>query len=262
MAAVVSAAETSPSEKPLFGFCLRLADTALVLGHRLSEWSHKAHTLEEDIALSNLGLDLIGQARNFYQYAAEVEGAGRDEDQLAYLRDAGDWRNPLIVELPNGDFAFTMMRHFLYSAWYLPFIQALMKSSDERLSAIAAKTEKEMKYHLRHASEWIIRLADGTEESRRRIDDALAAIWPHTAEMFEMTDAEKALLDDGISINHSGLKTAFDKTVADVFGEATLSVPETGFQHTGGLGGRHTEHLGYLLADLQFLQRAYPGATW
>ncbi len=262
MAASASVAETRPSEKPLFGFCLRLADTALVLGHRLSEWSHKAHSLEEDIALSNLGLDLIGQARNFYQYAAKAEGAGRDEDQLAYLRDASDWRNPLIVELPNGDFAFTMMRHFLYSAWYLPFTQALMKSSDERLAAIAAKTEKEMKYHLRHASEWIIRLADGTEQSRHRIDDALLAIWPYAAEMFEMTEAEETLLADGISVNHAALKAAFEKTVADVFSEATLPVPEAGFQHTGGLTGRHTEHLGYLLADLQFLQRAYPGATW
>ena len=256
-------AHVAATESPIFAYSLRLADTALVLGHRLSEWSHRAPTLEEDIALSNLGLDLIGQARSFYQHAADVEGASRDEDQLAYLRDAPDWRNPLIVELPIGDFAFTMMRHFLFSAWCLPFYRALTGSSDAQLAAIAAKAEKEMAYHLRHASEWVIRLGDGTQESAARVGQALDALWPYTGEMFELTPAEQTLLANGISVDHETLRPQFTTTLRDVLSQATLTVPPAdGFQHSGGLRGQHTEHLGLMLAEMQFLQRAYPGATW
>ncbi len=250
------------TETPLFTYTLRLADTALILGHRLSEWVGHAPVLEEDLAFGNMGLDLIGQARSLYTYAGEVEGLGRDEDRLAYLRDAGDYKNLLLVEQPNGDFAVTMMRQLLYAAFAAPFHAALARSKDATLAAIAAKAEKEMAYHLRHSAEWIIRLGDGTTESHSRAQDALDELMPYTGEMFETDQVERALIEAGIAVDPATIKPTWDATLDEVLTEATLTRPASHFTQTGGRSGRHSEHLGFILADMQFLQRAYPGATW
>ena len=247
---------------PLALYALRRADDALILGHRLSEWCGHAPMLEEDMALANVGLDLIGQARSLYQYAAELQGDGQDEDKLAYLRDAPAYRNLLLAELPNGDFARTIMRVFLYAAFADPFWQAMTGSADERLAAIAAKSEKESAYHLRHSAEWVIRLGDGTEESHRRAQDALDYLWPYTGEMFEVDASDRALIEAGIATDPERLRDGWAKTVSDVLAEATLKHPQAGWMQSGGRNGRHSEHLGHLLAEMQFLQRAYPGATW
>lgn len=243
-------------------YVLQRADDALVLGHRLSEWCGHAPMLEEDIALANFGLDLIGQARALYTYAGEVEGAGHDEDQLAYRRDAGAYGNLLLLEQPNGDFAFTMVRQLLYSAFADPYWRAMSRSADPTLAAIAAKTEKESAYHLRHSAEWTIRLGDGTAESRRRAQDALDALWMYTGEPFAPDAEQERLIRDGIAADPRALRAEWDATVDDVLNRATLQRPADGWMQSGGRAGRHSEHLGYLLAELQFLQRAYPGATW
>lgn len=250
------------TDTPLFQYTLRLADTALILGHRLSEWVGYSPVIEEDLAFGNMGLDLIGQARALYSYAGEIEGQGRDEDALAYLRDASDYRNILLVEQPNGDFAVTMARQLLYAAFALPQFEALTRSTDATLAAIAAKAAKEMAYHLRHSAEWMIRLGDGTEESHARAQSALDELWPYVGEMFEVDPIERALIEAGVAVDPAALRAAFDKTIDDVLAEATLSRPRDGYMQTGGRGGRHTEHLGHILSELQFMQRAYPGATW
>jgi ring-1,2-phenylacetyl-CoA epoxidase subunit PaaC len=250
------------TDTPLFQYTLRLADNALVLGHRLSEWVGHAAVIEEDLAFGNMGLDLIGQARALYTYAGEVEGKGRDEDKLAYLRDANDYRNILLVEQPNGDFAVTMVRQLLYSAFAYPYFEALTRSKDATLAAIAAKAAKEMAYHLRHSSEWVIRLGDGTNESHARAQAALEELWPYTAEMFEIDQIERALIEAGVAVDPASLRATWDKTIDDVLNEATLTHPQDGYMQSGGRIGRHSEHLGFILAELQFLQRAYPGATW
>jgi ring-1,2-phenylacetyl-CoA epoxidase subunit PaaC len=247
---------------PLATYALRLADTALVLGHRLSEWSGRAPTLEEDIALSNLGLDLIGQARMFYELAGTTEGRGRSEDDLAYLRNDRDYLNLLLVEQPNGDFAMTMVRHLLYSAFAAPFTAALKASTDETLAAIGAKAEKEMAYHLRHAAEWVIRLGDGTDESQTRTQAALDAMMPYVEEMFEMDEVDRALIASGVAPDPAGLRETFDNTLAHVLAEATLVAPTVRHGQTGGRKGIHTEHLGPMLAVMQSLHRAHPGAVW
>jgi len=247
---------------PLFSYTLRLADNALILGHRLSEWIGHAPLLEEELALGNVALDLIGEARALYAYAGTVEGKGRDEDALAYLRDAHDFRNILLVEQPNGDFAVTIIRQFLYSAVMHPFWHALARSSDATLAAIAAKAEKEAAYHLRHASEWLIRLGDGTEESRRRAQAALDELWAYAGEMFESDDVEQALIAPGIAVDPALLRAEWERSVDGVLAQATLARPAAGWIQSGGRSGRHSEHLGHLLAEMQFLQRAYPGATW
>lgn len=249
-------------EMPVVTYTLRLADTALVLGHRLSEWCGHGPMLEEDLALANMALDLIGQARSLYAYAGECEGAGRGEDQLAYLRDCPEWRNLLLVERPRGDFAFTILRQFLFAAYAHPLFERLMASQDTVLAAIAAKAVKEMAYHLRHSAEWVIRLGDGTEESAARLQEALAELWPFTGEMFECDGVEQALVDVGIAVNPADIRPIWDATVDRVFAEALLTRPQQCWMQTGGRQGRHSEHLGHLLADLQFMQRAYPGATW
>ena len=246
------------SETPLVLYTLRRADDALVLGHRLSEWCGFAPTLEEDMALANAGLDLLGQARSLYTYAAEVEAAGHDEDGFAYLRDAPQYRNLLLLEQPNGDFAHTIVRQFLYSAFADPYWRAMMASTDPTLSAIAAKSEKESAYHLRHSSEWLIRLGDGTEESHRRANDAMDALWPYTGEMFDPEDAALA----GVAVDPATLRDGWLATVDDVLAQATLDRPAGTWMHRGGRTGRHTEHLGHLLAEMQHLQRSYPGARW
>jgi ring-1,2-phenylacetyl-CoA epoxidase subunit PaaC len=232
----------------LFDSVLGLADDALILGHRLSEWCGHAPLLEEELALANIGLDLIGQARALYDYAGALEGKGRDQDALAYLRDAPQFRNLLLVEQPNGDFAMTMARQFLYSAYAAPFWRQTAGSDDATLAGIAATAQHEAAYHLRHAGDWLIRLGDGTEESHRRAQDALDTLWPYTGEMFEGDSAS--------------LRGEWNETVAGVLAEATLARPKDGWMQTGGRRGRHSEHLGYMLAELQFLQRAYPGAQW
>jgi ring-1,2-phenylacetyl-CoA epoxidase subunit PaaC len=246
----------------LFTYVLGLADDALVLGHRLSEWSGKAPMLEEDIALSNLGLDLIGQARLFYTYASEIEGAGRDEDALAYLRDEHEYSNLLIVEQPNGDFAVTMVRHLLYAAFMHPYYQALQHSNDVRLAEIAAKAVKEMAYHVRHASEWTIRLGDGTEESHRRAQTALEDLWMYTGEMFDMSEGEQTLAARGIAVDRAAIRPGWDATIDHVLAEATLKRPANCWMQSGGRKAWHTEHLGHMLAEMQVLHRAHPGAKW
>jgi ring-1,2-phenylacetyl-CoA epoxidase subunit PaaC len=247
---------------PLFNYVVALADDALVLGHRLSEWSGQGPLLEEDIALSNLALDLIGQARLFYAYAGEIEGSGRDEDALAYRRDEHDFANVLLVEQPNGDFAATMVRQLIYAAFMHPFFQALARSRDPRLAEIGAKAEKEMAYHLRHAAEWVIRLGDGTEESHARAAAALEELWAYTGELFAMDAAERALAADGIAVDRAALKPQWQATIGRVLREATLETPAGGWMQGGGRAGRHTEHLGHLLAEMQVLHRAHPGAVW
>jgi ring-1,2-phenylacetyl-CoA epoxidase subunit PaaC len=250
------------TDAPLFQYTLRLADNALVLGHRLSEWVGHAAVIEEDLAFGNMGLDLIGQARALYTYAGEVEGKGRDEDALAYLRDANDYRNILLVEQPNGDFAVTMVRQLLYAAFAYPYFEALTRSKDATLAAIAAKAAKEMAYHLRHSSEWVIRMGDGTDESHARAQAALEELWPYVGEMFEVDQIERALIEAGVAVDPASLRATWDKTIDDVLAEATLTRPQDGYMQSGGRVGHHSEHLGYILAELQFLQRAYPGATW
>lgn len=249
-------------ETPLITFVLRRADDALVLGHRLSEWCGHAPMLEEDIALANIGLDLIGQARSLYDYAARLAGSALTEDHFAYLRDAAQYRNCLLVEQPNGDFAATIARQFLFSAFIDPYWRALALSNDETLAAIAAKAEKESAYHLRHAAEWMIRLGDGTRESHERAQNALDDLWMFTGELFEVDAPERALIEAGIAADPARLRDTWDGTVDAVLQEATLKRPAASWMQSGGRAGRHTEHLGFILSELQYLQRTYPGATW
>jgi ring-1,2-phenylacetyl-CoA epoxidase subunit PaaC len=249
-------------EAALFLYALRLADDALVLGHRLSEWCGHAPVLEEDLALGNMALDLIGQARSLYTYAGEAEGRGRDEDALAYRRDAGEYRNILLVEQPNGDFAVTILRQLLYAAFAHPYFEDLAKSTDATLAAIAAKSAKELAYHVRHAAEWAIRLGDGTEESHRRAQAALDELWPYTGELFEVDAVERQLFEAGIAVDRAALRPRWEATLAPILAEAKLRPPASEWMQSGGRSGRHSEHLGHMLAELQFLQRAYPDARW
>lgn len=244
-------------------FLLRLGDNALVLGHRLSEWCGHAPVLEEDIAMTNVALDLIGQARLLYSHAGAVEGKGRDEDAIAYLRDVLDWRNCLLVEQPNGDFADTMARQFLFDVWNFEVFSALTKSTDEQLAAIAAKALKEVSYHRRHSGDWVIRLGDGTEESRSRMIAALDRVWGFTDELFQMDETDRAALQAGIGVDLEALRPAWEAYVGAVLAEAGLEKPAVTWSVKGGrTKGHHSEHLGYLLAELQFMQRAYPNSTW
>lgn len=238
---------------------LRRADDALVLGHRLSEWTGHAPTLEEELALANLALDLIGQARALYALAA-ARGTGEDEDALAYLRSDREYANLLLLELPNGDFAVTIARLFLYAAFMDPFWRAAAASRDRDLAAIAAKAEKEAAYHLRHSAEWLIRLGDGTDESHRRAQAALDLLWPYTGEMFEPEDEVLTAAD--ICPEPAGLRAAWDAMVDAVLAEATLVRPRDGWMQSGGREGRHTEHLGHMLAVMQSVARRFPGAKW
>ncbi len=249
-------------QEALLTYCLRRADDNLILSHRLGEWCGHGPQLEEDIALSNRALDLIGQARNYFQYAAEVEGKGRTEDDFAYLRNERQFVNTKLVEQPNGDYAHTICRSFLYDAWHLPLQQALAKSTDERIAAIAGKAVKEVSYHLRTSSEWMIRFGDGTDESHQRAQQALDALWTFTGDLFVQDDVHKQMVTAGIAPDLSPIKAAFDATIDKVLAEATLKRPADGFMASGGREGKHSEHLGFLLAEMQYLQRAYPGATW
>src|SRR6202047_5678551 len=212
-------------ETPLVLYVLRRADDALILGHRLSEWCGHAPALEEDMALANMGLDLLGQARELYSYAARVEGKGNDEGTFAYLRDISQYRNLLLVEQPNGDFARTMVRQFFSAVFADLYWRAMMKSGDATLAAIAAKSEKESAYHVRHSSEWVVRLGDGTEESHRRAQGAIDDLWAYTGEMFEVDDSERALIDSGVAIDPASLRSQWLKLVSGVVAEATLALP-------------------------------------
>jgi ring-1,2-phenylacetyl-CoA epoxidase subunit PaaC len=250
------------SETPLVLYTLRRADDALILGHRLSEWCGHAPALEEDMALANMALDLLGQARELFGYAAKVEGKDNDEDRFAYLRDVRQYRNILLVEQPNGDFARTMVRQFFYAVFADLYWRAMMNSKDATLAAIAAKSEKESAYHVRHCSEWIVRLGDGTEESHARAQDAIDHLWAYTGEMFDVDDTEHGLIDAGIAIDPATLKAQWQKIVSGVVAEATLALPDNNWMQQGGRIGHHSEHLGHLLSELQSLQRSFPGATW
>lgn len=245
-----------------FEFLLRMGDNALILGHRNSEWCGHGPVLEEDIAMSNMALDLIGQTALWLGLAGEVEGKGRSADDLAYLRDAWDFRNVLLVERPNGDFGATLMRQFLFDAFHFHQLQALTKSADARVAEIAGKALKEVSYHLERSAEQVIALGDGTEESHARMQAALDDQWGYALEMFagDATDAKMA--DAGIAPDLADLRGPWDATVQAVLAEATLAIPENSYVHKGGKQGTHTEHLGYILAEMQFLQRAYPGAEW
>lgn len=244
-------------------YLLRLADSALIQGQRLCEWCGRAPALEEELALMNVGLDLVGQARNWYEYAVELLDDGRDADQLAFRRDERAFRNLLLVEQPNGDFAVTMAKQFLYDAWHFHVLRQLSNSSDARIAAIAAKGLKEVTYHLRRSGEWIERLGDGTEESHARMLAAIPQVWRFTVEMTNADEVEQRLFAEGVAPNPEELAAAWRAKVADIFASATLPLPEPAVNfYLSGRRGLHTEHLGILLAEMQFLQRAYPDATW
>ncbi|MGN6582262.1 MAG: 1,2-phenylacetyl-CoA epoxidase subunit PaaC [Rhizobiaceae bacterium] len=249
-------------KEKFLGFLLRLADDHLILGHRLSEWCGHAPMLEEDLAMPNMALDLIGQARALYQYAAEVEGKGRTEDDFAYLRRERDYRNCLLAERPNGDFAHTMLRQFYFAAFMEPMWKAMPGSADETLAAIAAKAVKEVAYHVRHTGEWIVRLGDGTEESARRMKAAAEELAPYVDELFETDEVTETMAKAGIAPYPASLRPEFDRIVGAVFAEAGLGTPEAPWPQAGGRQGRHGEAMGYLLAELQYMQRTYPGAVW
>jgi ring-1,2-phenylacetyl-CoA epoxidase subunit PaaC len=245
-----------------YTYLLRLADDTLILGQRLSEWCGHGPILEEDIALSNIALDYIGQSTNLYKQIASLKNDGTDEDAIALTRLESDYLNVLLLELPNGDYATTIARQYYYSSFYLLFLEQLKNSSDSFLSGFAEKSIKEVKYHLQHASDWMLRLGDGTPESHSRMQHAANSLWPYIGELFLDDDIDDQAVNEGWGISRAVLKTAWTDRMNAVFSEAGLQVPSEAWYHNGGRKGRHTEHMGYLLADMQFLQRAFPGAKW
>ncbi len=245
-----------------FEYLLRLGDNCLILSQRLSEWCGHGPVLEEDIALTNVALDLLGHSRFWLTYAGEVENAGRDEDQLAYLRDAGEFRNVLLVEQPNGDYAQTTARQFYFDTWHYFLLRELKKSSDPRLAEIAEKAVKEVTYHLERSSAWVIRLGDGTEESHRRMQRSIDDLWMYTGELFAPDAIDVEMRERGISADMESLRSPWLEHVHETLSEATLDLPSAAWMQRGGKRGVHTENLGYILAEMQFLQRAYPGAQW
>ncbi|MGJ8616552.1 MAG: 1,2-phenylacetyl-CoA epoxidase subunit PaaC [Sulfitobacter sp.] len=248
---------------PLFEFLLRQGDNTLVLGHRVSEWCGVAPVLEEDIALANTALDLIGQTQMWLGLAGEVEGNDRTADTLAYHRDVWDFRCLLLLEQPNGDFGQTMMRQFLFDAFQVENLKELQNSKDNRIAEIATKSLKEASYHLDRSRDTVVALGDGTSESHKRMQAALDLLWPYVGEMFICDAVDTALSRDGIAPDPSKLRDAWDETVKATMADAMLTIPEGDFTHKGGKNGtRHTEHLGHMLATMQFLPRAYPDASW
>lgn len=250
------------TKKAIYQYCLRLGDNALILSHRLSEWSGNAPLLEEDLALTNFALDMIGRAQGFLKYAGETEGLGRTDDDLAYRRPERQFYNNLITELPNGDFARTIARQFFISAFECYLFEALQNSKDETIAAIAAKTLKEVKYHRAHAADWVIRLGDGSEESHERIQNAVNYLWMFTGELFEMDETDKLLIEAEIAADLERIRPQWMEYVAKVLKEATLLIPADSYMQTGSRKGIHTEYLGHILTEMQYLQRAYPDATW
>jgi ring-1,2-phenylacetyl-CoA epoxidase subunit PaaC len=250
-------------DNPKFAYLLGLADNALVLSQRLSEWCGKGPALEEDMALTNVALDLLGQARFWFEYAGEIEGAGRDEDALAFRRDSAQFRNLLLVEQPNGSYADTLARQFYFDSWHYLLLQKLCSSSDQRIAAIADKSLKEVAYHARRSADLVVRLGDGTELSHNMMQTAFDELWRYTGEMFRPDASELEMAAQGVGPDLATLRAPWLDHVSSVFGRATLQMGEPDvWMHKGGKQGVHSEHLGYLLAEMQFLQRAYPNATW
>ncbi len=251
----------------LIDYIIHLADDALILAQRNAEWCAHGPILEQDIAITNISLDLIGQARNFYQYAATLKADGSTEDSLAYLRDVREYKNCLLVEQPNGDWGQTILRQFFFSTYQYLLYEQLQQSNpdshrDEQLAAIAAKALKEVTYHLRWTSEWVIRLGDGTSESHGRMLKAINELWAYTGELFIPAEYESEAASNGFAVDVALLKNKWEEKVKEIFAEATLPYPERSFQQLGGKTGTHSEHMGFILADLQFMQRAYPGCEW
>ncbi|MBL4673989.1 MAG: phenylacetate-CoA oxygenase subunit PaaC [Arenicella sp.] len=246
----------------LYTYTLRQADNAMILCQRLCQWAAKAPELEEDIALTNIGLDMIGQARSLYQYAAELSDKDISEDDLAFMRDERQWRNLLLVEQPSGNFADTIARQYFYDVWHLAFLQELVNCNDEMLAAIATKSVKEAQYHVRHSSNWVKRLGDGTELSHERMQEAVNEMWQFTPEMFESDEVDQRLLAKGHAADLSKVKVIWDTAVTALLEEATLIKPDEAFLMSGGRQGIHTQHLGYILAEMQILPRSMPGCKW
>jgi len=246
----------------IYQYLLLLGDNSMILGHRLSELCGHGVNLETDIALTNISLDLFGQVRNYFQYAAELKGDGKTEDDIAFLRYERAYRNVLLVEQPNTDFAFVILRQFFFDAYHLPLLEQLQNSNDEQIAAIAKKSIKEVKYHYRFSSSWVKRLGDGTEESHNRMQNALNKLWNYTAELFKETAIEKEMKEFGIGANLEEVKADFEANVLPVLEEATLDVPELKASKQQGKQGIHSEQMGYILADLQYMQRAYPNMNW
>jgi ring-1,2-phenylacetyl-CoA epoxidase subunit PaaC len=255
-------AELGADAEALFRYVLRLGDLSLVLGQRLGEWVGHAPALEEDLGLANIALDLIGQARLLLTYAGEVEGRGRGEDQIAFLREHGDYLNPVLAEQPNGDFGLTIVRQVLIDAFQLELYQRMTASTDERLAAIAAKSVKEILYHLRYSRGWLVRLGDGTEESHARVQSALDTLWPYTVELFAEDELDRMMADRGVAPRLSDVQAAWVSRIDEIVAEATLQRPQDRPYSWQGKRGQHSEHLGYILAEMQYLQRTYPGARW
>lgn len=258
----MNAATLAPVAGSRFRYVLRLADTNLILAQRLGEWIGHAPALEEDLGLANIALDLMGQARLLLTYAGEIEGKGRTEDALAFLRDDGDFLNATLVEQPNGDFGQTIVRQFLIDAWQFEVYEQLEKSSDPRLAEIAAKAVKETRYHLRYSSNWVIRLGDGTQESHRRVQTALEVLWPYTAELFEPDALDVEMFKAKVGPDPQAVRQSWNATVNDVLAEATLKRPDDKPFPWRGKQGNHSEHLSRMLAEMQYMQRTYPGAQW
>tara|TARA_B110000008_G_scaffold115375_1_gene118092 strand:- start:3321 stop:4067 length:747 start_codon:yes stop_codon:yes gene_type:complete len=245
----------------LFTYTLRIADSSLILGQRMSEWCSNGPTLEEDIAMSNISLDMFGQANGFYQYAAQLDGA-KSADELAFRRNEREFFNHQLVEQENGNFGTTIVRNFLHDVFNFLFYTQLATSKDETLSALASKSLKEVKYHLRHSSNWLVRLGDGTDESNTKTQVALDELWMYTGELFEMDEVDTELVNSGIAVDNSVLKSDWDTMVNNILTKAKLNRPEDAYMATGGKKGLHTEYLGFILSEMQFLQRAYPDAKW
>jgi ring-1,2-phenylacetyl-CoA epoxidase subunit PaaC len=243
-------------------YAVRLGDDANVLGHRISEWVSRGPFLEEDIAYANVALDYIGRARMFYGYASELANDGRTEDDFAYMRDDRQYHNLLLMEMPRGDFAYSQVRQLFIDVYYNLLLPQLAESRDDTLAAIAAKAIKESRYHLRRSRDWVLRLGDGTEESHRRTQAAVDSLWGYTHEMFEMDETERLLADSGIAVDTTRLRDEWHRQVSSILTEATLSVPEDGWAVRGGRIGYHTENLGHLLTEMQFVHRSYPGCQW
>ncbi|MBL4605903.1 MAG: phenylacetate-CoA oxygenase subunit PaaC [Flavobacteriaceae bacterium] len=246
----------------LYKYILGIADNSLILGQRLGELCGHGPNLEIDIACTNISLDLLGQTRSYYQYAAKIKGDNKTEDDIAFLRTEREYVNLLLVEQPNKNFAQTMARQFLFDAYHFLLLQELEKSHDMTLSAIAKKSIKEVSYHLRFSSDWVKRLGDGTEESHQKMQAAIDALWTYTDELFHQTEADVAMVEEGVGVDVTKLREAYLEKVSTILKEATLKVPENQWFQKGGKQGIHTEHLGYLLSDLQFMQRTYPNMEW
>ncbi len=258
----MSAAAMRVKDDDLFRYVLRLGDLSLVLGQRLGEWVGHAPALEEDLGLANVALDLIGQARLLLGYAGEIEGRGREEDEIAFLREQGEYLNPILAEQPNGDFGQTVVRQVLIDAFQSELYERLTSSADERLAAVAAKAIKETRYHLRYSGGWLVRLGDGTEESHTRVQSALERLWPNTGELFAEDDVDRAMADRGVAPRLAEMRKGWMTRIDDLLAEATLERPRDRPYSWFGKRGQHSEHLGYMLAEMQYLQRTYPGARW